>query len=575
MQEAFEKNLTRAWTSFADIVGTVDSSKTYQIQNRGYDTLVALESTGEPAVDNQAGDLILANHTALYKKGTQDLYLRAFNQNCSINITSYESGEVIVINNQDITVTENGVYTADEGYTGLGTVTVEVEPNIESLSITPSTSAQTITASGGVDGYSPINVSAVTSSIDANIVAGNIKDGVTILGVTGDYTGGGSAPAGYIPRETDGNGVYGTKTSSFTFELPANTTSIGNNALTSAFANSGISGNIDFSSVTTIGDYGLSNAFFHCSNLTSVDLSNVASVGYYGMEEAFNGCSSLTSSVDLSSLTTAGIFGLHMAFLSTGITGINLSSLTSVSDYGLQEICKGCRSLTSVDLSSITSVGESGLKDAFNNCSYLTSMNLSNVTSVGDEGLVTAFSGCSRLTSINLSSVTSIGYSGLGNAFLNCRQLTSVDLSSVTSIGAEGLIGAFFNCSGLTSINLSNVTTVSDSGMQGAFFGCTSLTSVDLSSLETIEDESTNVFDGAFSNSALTTLSFPALKEQAWWSDVDLNDYGLFTNMLEGVRGCTVHFPSNLQTALGSIDNVVNGFGGTNTTVLFDLPSTE
>ena len=31
-----------------------------------------------------------------------------------------------MINNQNITVTENGIYTADQGYTGLGTVTVEV-----------------------------------------------------------------------------------------------------------------------------------------------------------------------------------------------------------------------------------------------------------------------------------------------------------------------------------------------------------------------------------------------------------------------------------------------------------------
>lgn len=68
--------------------------------------------------------------------------------------------------------------------------TVSTGGTIESLSITPSTSAQTITATGGVDGYSPINVSAVTSSIDANIVAGNIKDGVSILGVTGTLTSG-------------------------------------------------------------------------------------------------------------------------------------------------------------------------------------------------------------------------------------------------------------------------------------------------------------------------------------------------------------------------------------------------
>ena len=59
-------------------------------------------------------------------------------------------------------------------------------PVIESLNVTPSTSAQTITAPSGIDGYSPINVNAVTSSIDANITAGNIKSGISILGVSGN-----------------------------------------------------------------------------------------------------------------------------------------------------------------------------------------------------------------------------------------------------------------------------------------------------------------------------------------------------------------------------------------------------
>jgi len=70
---------------------------------------------------------------------------------------------------------------------------------IDSLNVTPTTSAQTITASGGVDGYSPINVSAVTNSIDSNIVAENIKDGVTILGVTGNYQG---CDTIYLPNES-------------------------------------------------------------------------------------------------------------------------------------------------------------------------------------------------------------------------------------------------------------------------------------------------------------------------------------------------------------------------------------
>lgn len=58
-------------------------------------------------------------------------------------------------------------------------------PVIEELNVTPSTSSQIITAPSEIDGYSPVNVSAVTASIDANITAGNIKSGVSILGVDG------------------------------------------------------------------------------------------------------------------------------------------------------------------------------------------------------------------------------------------------------------------------------------------------------------------------------------------------------------------------------------------------------
>jgi len=45
--------------------------------------------------------------------------------------------------------------------------------------------------------------------------------------------------------------------------------------------------------------------------------------------------------------------------------------------------------------------------------------------------------------------------------------------------------------------------------------------------------------------------------------------------MLSGCSNVTVHFPSNLQSVIGSWYDVQNGFGGTNTTVLFDLPATE
>lgn len=62
-------------------------------------------------------------------------------------------------------------------------------PVLQDKTVTPSTSEQTITADEGKDGLGTVTVSAVTAAIDANITAGNIKDGVTILGVTGTYSG--------------------------------------------------------------------------------------------------------------------------------------------------------------------------------------------------------------------------------------------------------------------------------------------------------------------------------------------------------------------------------------------------
>jgi len=70
------------------------------------------------------------------------------------------------------------------------------EPVINSLNITPSTSSQLITAPTGVDGYNNINVSAVTSSVDQNISAENIKKDISILGVTGTYEGSGGGSSG-------------------------------------------------------------------------------------------------------------------------------------------------------------------------------------------------------------------------------------------------------------------------------------------------------------------------------------------------------------------------------------------
>lgn len=86
MQIKFE-NITTEWVALSDII-TVSEDVTYFIQNRGYDILVALESSSEPSDDTEGGVLISPYIQAIYKKDEQELYLRAFSNTCSLNITS-------------------------------------------------------------------------------------------------------------------------------------------------------------------------------------------------------------------------------------------------------------------------------------------------------------------------------------------------------------------------------------------------------------------------------------------------------------------------------------------------------
>lgn len=87
-------------------------------------------------------------------------------------------------------ITANGEYAASaDDANGYSSVTVAVSPTLENKTITPTTAEQTITAGEGYDGLGTVTVNAVTAAIDENIVADNIKSGVTILGVTGTYDG--------------------------------------------------------------------------------------------------------------------------------------------------------------------------------------------------------------------------------------------------------------------------------------------------------------------------------------------------------------------------------------------------
>lgn len=226
----------------------------------------------------------------------------------------------------------------------------------------------------------------------------------------------------------------------------------------------------------------------------------------------------------------------------------------------------------------------------------------------GPSACTSTFNGCTGITSVDLSKLKTIisSVDCCRNMFYNCRGLTSIDLSSLSLIksSSNAFREAFNNCSSLTgTIDLSSLATITDStqdAFYNAFFGCTGITGINLNSLTYVGGANTssgkNAFYGTFTDcsnltnvnishlfalmpataqlnytfrncTSLSTLSFNSLA----YTDTNLNT--VFTNMLSGCSGVTVHFPAEWQTAMSSWSSVTSGFGGTNTTVLFDLPN--
>ena len=317
---------------------------------------------------------------------------------------------------------------------------VAKKTNVQSLNVTPTISAQTITATEGT-GYSPVNVSAVTSAIDSNITAGNIKKNISILGITGTYGGGESI---VINREVSSTGVYQMPSSNFTFTLPSN--------------------------ATDLGPYVLQYAFYECYNfLNLIDLSSLVTIsGAYALYYAFHSCFGLTS-VDLSNLITiSGDSALRYAFSDcTHLASVDLPSLATISaSYGMTSAFTGCYYLSSINLSSLVTVsGSNALSNAFQSCVRLTSVNFSNLAFItGASALSFAFYGCTSLTSLSFPALTLNSFGSNTNQFnsmlYGCSNVTVHFPASIQSkIGSWSSVTSGFGGT--------NTTVLFDLGEQG------------------------------------------------------------------------------------------------------------
>ena len=249
---------------------------------------------------------------------------------------------------------------ADSGYDGLSQVSVAaISFNLQAKSASPTTSSQTITADSGYDGLSQVTVNAIsptkssqtytptttdqtiasgrwltgaqTIKGDANLVAGNIKSGVSIFGVTGNYEGGGGSDTvvDFIENHDAfasfehssvtkiGQGTFAYCSDLQTVSFPA-CTSIGS----SAFAYCSRLSTASFPSCTSIE----SNAFASCTYLQTVSFPSCARIG----SSAFYNCTHLqTLSFPACINIGASVFGRCFNFVSLYLLGSSLVSLVN------------------------------------------------------------------------------------------------------------------------------------------------------------------------------------------------------------------------------------------------------
>ena len=146
---------------------------------------------------------------------------------------------------------------------------------------------------------------------DGNLVAGNIKKGVSILGITGTLESGGGGGSGGSAKLL--NLISRDKNFSLTADDLAGLTIIGTEAFWSC---TGLTSITIPDSVQSIGK----EAFYKCTGLTSITMGNgVTKIG----EDAFRGCTGLTSVIIGDGVTRIDSFAFRGC---TGLTSVTLGN---------------------------------------------------------------------------------------------------------------------------------------------------------------------------------------------------------------------------------------------------------
>lgn len=450
------------------------------------------------------------------------------------------------VNNQDKTVspsTSSQSVSADSGYSGLGTVTVNAvtssidnnisagnikkdvtilgvtgnydpQPNLSNLNITPSTNAQEYNpAISGVDGYSLVSVSAVTAAIDQNITAGNIKNGVSILGVTGNYDPQPSLQSKSVNPTTSAqtvspdsgyDGLSQVSVAAVTAAIDANiqAENILDGVTILGVTGSDLGYDVGYSDGYAQGQAecpepgGCDNTAYVQETITTNGTYTYDPSDYQGDSyDAFDGVE-ITVNVP-----SGGTNCPDWSTIGWNCNDITASGIAEDVAYTAEGISLGEGSYTSDSKIVFAPKTLSGLGQYFSNCKQLKYASDITLTAELNTSYDQMFINCSNLRSVGNINRVATDNTSTSNMFAGCTNLKSV--GSIDMEGVTGTTYMFSNCTNLTSVPTLDMTDVTDANRM--FYGCPNIRSVTLTNTENISNMQYMFYNTPFNLSPMTT----------------------------------------------------------------------
>lgn len=340
-------------------------------------------------------------------------------------------------------------------------------PMLQSKTFTPTSSGSVIMPDTGYQGLSEVTVVG-----DANLVAGNIKSGTSIFGVVGTY-----APALQSKTVTPTSGGYVITPDEGVYGLSRVTVNGDQNLVPSNIA-SGVSifgvvgthaGGGGGDSRNVVAEYlNGTLSYIYDSDATKIGVSNFMFNATALLSVEMTEVSQITSQQAFAGCTQLQTLSMPK------LTSIWASNATATWYSAASRNFASCTKLVSVYMPLLSSA-PIGL---FYNCSSLAELNIDNVTRLEGYALYNV-----AISSLRLSLCTLVG----SYALASCRNLAYVDLPSCLSLSQN----AFYSCSNLAEVSMSALTHLT--GNQ-AFRSCTKLTTLSFPNLKNLSGNS--VFQG-------------------------------------------------------------------------------